>query len=101
MLTAAYSMLRDDQDYQDLWGAHFQRGDHARLVAGHPPSAPPRLRGHPPPEVFGGASYLVAISAAVSCPRSGRRCQRPRGSAPIASRIGGSVSMGQTRAGAA
>jgi len=34
MLTAAYSMLRDDQDYQDLWGAHFQRGDHARLVAG-------------------------------------------------------------------
>jgi transposase len=34
MLTAAYSMLRDAQDYRDLGAAHFQRGDHARLVAG-------------------------------------------------------------------
>jgi transposase len=34
MLTAAYYMLRDDQDYHDLGAAHFQRGDHARLVAG-------------------------------------------------------------------
>jgi hypothetical protein len=34
MLTAAYYMLRDDQDYHDLGAAHFQRGDHDRLVAG-------------------------------------------------------------------
>jgi transposase len=34
MLTAAYYILRDDQDYHDLGAAHFQRGDHARLVAG-------------------------------------------------------------------
>jgi hypothetical protein len=27
-------MLRDDQDYHDLGAAHFQRGDHERLVAG-------------------------------------------------------------------
>jgi transposase len=25
-------MLRDDQDYHDLGAAHFQRGDHDRLV---------------------------------------------------------------------
>jgi hypothetical protein len=34
LLTAAYSMLRDDQHYHDLGVAHFQRGDHDRLVAG-------------------------------------------------------------------
>jgi transposase len=34
MLTAAYYMLRDDRDYHDLGAAHFQRGDHNRLVAG-------------------------------------------------------------------
>jgi transposase len=34
MLTAAYYMLRDGDDYHDLGAAHFQRGDHARLVAG-------------------------------------------------------------------
>jgi transposase len=34
MLTAAYSILRDDQEYHDLGADHFQRGDHARLVAG-------------------------------------------------------------------
>ena len=27
-------MLRDGQDYHDLGAAHFQRVDHARLVAG-------------------------------------------------------------------
>ena len=50
MLTAAYYMLRDDQDYHDLGAVHFHRGDHDRLVAGltrRPP--PPRLRGHAPP----------------------------------------------------
>ena len=36
MLTAAYVMLRDGTDYHDLGAAHFQRGDHARLVAGLP-----------------------------------------------------------------
>ena len=36
ILTAAYSMLRDGDDYHDLGAAHFQRGDHARLVAGLP-----------------------------------------------------------------
>ena len=34
MLTAAYVMLRDGTDYHDLGADHFQRGDHARLVAG-------------------------------------------------------------------
>ena len=34
MLTAAYYMLRDDQDYHDLGAAHFQRVDHDRLVVG-------------------------------------------------------------------
>jgi transposase len=34
MLTAAYYMLRDGTDYHDLGADHFQRGDHARLVAG-------------------------------------------------------------------
>jgi transposase len=34
MLTAAYYMLRDGDDYHDLGTAHFQRGDQARLVAG-------------------------------------------------------------------
>jgi transposase len=34
MLTAAYYMLRDDQDYHDLGANHFRRDDHARLVAG-------------------------------------------------------------------
>jgi hypothetical protein len=34
ILTAAYSMLRDGDDYHDLGAAHFQRGDHAHLVAG-------------------------------------------------------------------
>jgi hypothetical protein len=34
LLTAAYSMLRDAQDYRDLGAAHCQSGDHARLVAG-------------------------------------------------------------------
>ena len=34
MLTAAYYMLRDDHDYHDRGAAHFQRGDHDRLVAG-------------------------------------------------------------------
>jgi hypothetical protein len=34
ILTAAYYMLRDGNDYHDLGAAHFQRGDHARLVAG-------------------------------------------------------------------
>jgi transposase len=34
MLTAAYYMLRDGDDYHDLGAAHFQRGDHDRLVAG-------------------------------------------------------------------
>ena len=34
ILTAAYYMLRDGDDYHDLGAAHFQRGDHARLVAG-------------------------------------------------------------------
>jgi transposase len=34
MLTAAYHMLRDDQDYHDLGAEHVRRGDHARLVAG-------------------------------------------------------------------
>jgi transposase len=34
MLTAAYYMLRDSNDYHDLGAAHFQRGDQARLVAG-------------------------------------------------------------------
>jgi hypothetical protein len=34
MLTAAYYMLRTDTDYHDLGAEHFQRADHARLVAG-------------------------------------------------------------------
>jgi hypothetical protein len=34
MLTAAYYMLRDGQDYHGLGAAHFRRADHARLVAG-------------------------------------------------------------------
>jgi hypothetical protein len=34
MLTAAYYMLRDGEEYHGLWAAHFQRGDHARLVTG-------------------------------------------------------------------
>ena len=34
MLTAAYYLLRDGADYHDPRGDHFQRGDHARLVAG-------------------------------------------------------------------
>jgi transposase len=34
MLTAAYYMLRDHQDYHDLGAVHFQRGDHDRVVAG-------------------------------------------------------------------
>jgi hypothetical protein len=31
MLTAAYYMLRDGDNYHDLGAAHFQRADHARL----------------------------------------------------------------------
>jgi transposase len=34
MLTAAYYMLRDSNDYHDLGATHVQRGDQARLVAG-------------------------------------------------------------------
>jgi len=34
MLTAAYYILRDGEDYHDLGADHFQRGDRARLVAG-------------------------------------------------------------------
>jgi len=34
MLTAAYHMLRTDQDYQDLGADHFQHRDQHRLVAG-------------------------------------------------------------------
>jgi len=49
ILTAAYYMLRDGDDYHDLGAAHFQLGDHAPRRRSHPPSAPPRLRGHPPP----------------------------------------------------
>jgi hypothetical protein len=34
MLTAAYYILRDGDDYHDLGAEHFRRADHARLVAG-------------------------------------------------------------------
>jgi transposase len=34
LLTAAYYMLRNDQDYRDLGADHFQRRDRVRLVAG-------------------------------------------------------------------
>ena len=34
MLTAAYDILCDGDDYHDLVAEHFRRGDHARLVAG-------------------------------------------------------------------
>jgi hypothetical protein len=64
ILIAAYSMLRDGDDYHALGPAHFQRGDHARLVAGltrrlHHLGYAVTLR--PPPKVTGGASYLVDL----------------------------------------
>jgi transposase len=62
MLTAAYYILRDGDDYHDLGAEHFRRADHARLVAGltrrlHHLGYEVTLP--PPPEVAAGASYLV------------------------------------------
>jgi hypothetical protein len=71
MLTAAYYMLRDDQDYHDLGAAHFQRGDHDRLVAGltrrlHHTTSATRSPAAPPPDAAYGVGYLVAIWQVIS-----------------------------------
>jgi transposase len=50
MLTAAYYMLRDDQDYHDLGGRALPaRRPRPPRRRAHPPPPPPRLRGHAPP----------------------------------------------------
>jgi transposase len=50
MLTAAYSMLRDNHDYHDLGAAPLPaRRPHPPRRRSHAPPPPPWLRGHPPP----------------------------------------------------
>jgi transposase len=51
MITAAYYLLRDGEDYRvTTWGPRTSGAATTPASSlAHPPPAPPRLRGHPPP----------------------------------------------------